>query len=236
MSLRARAWLLGAALCLPSASSSAHELQTNTAQVSLRDGNIVIYADIDIVAWVSAIGGQREPLALSSVDPAQLARWTAEARRQLTHELRIEADGELLELVVREFPSDDAIARAAARELVAQQLDDHHHRERERVIVEILAPRVLASEIGVTMPESLGEVLVNFVQPQTRLAVDGTPSSFRVLRAADDLDFSEITTAGTEPSMSAASITPAALGGLLGAFAVGLLCGTVALRPRTRTR
>lgn len=235
MSLRARAWLLCAALGLPSVTASAHDLETNTAQVSLRDGNIVIYADIDVVAWVSAIGGQQGPLALSSVDPAQLARWTAEARRQLTHELRVEVDGEPIELVVREFPADDEIARTAAREIVAQQLDHHHHRERSRVVVEIVAPLVSAGEIDVSMPESLGEVLVNFVQPQTRLAVAGAPSSFEVLRVSDDLDLSEINPVGAESKMMEDNITAAIVGGLLGAFAMGLLCGPFAWQRRTRT-
>ena len=220
--------------------ASAHELQTNTARVSLRDGNVVVYAEVDVVAWIDAIdssSSQRGPLALSKVDPAELARRSAEARRQLTQDLRVEIDGERLALRVREFPSDDAIIRAATRDLVAQQLDDHTHRQRSRIVVEVMEPRPAPTQLRLTMPESLGEVLVNFVQPQTQLTPAGAPCQFTALQAGDTPERANDPTA-LDPERSAtgdAKTTLAILGGLLGAFASGLLCGTLAWRRRRET-
>lgn len=200
-------------LLLPS-SAGAHDLDMNTARVSVRDGNVEIHALLDLVAWFEALADQSTPLTLSTIQPDEFAELSAQARRQLVESLHLEIDGERVDLRLREFPSDDEVLEAAARNLVAHQLDDHPHRTRSPVILEVAAPSQHPGEIRVRFPDPLGEVLVSFVQPRTQLAATGATSRYTVLYESHDPT--------VVPPTLGATPAPSWPWLLLGAFIAGL--------------
>ncbi len=186
MIARAAATLVLALTLLQPSTVGAHDLDMNTARVSVRDGNVEIHALIDLVAWFEALADRPTSLTLSTLQPSEFAELSARARRQLVERLHLEVDGERVDLRLRQFPSDDEILQAAARNLVAHQLDDHPHRTRSPIVLEIAAPSHEPGELQVRFPDLLGDVLVSFVQPRTQLAAAGATSRYTVLYESHD--------------------------------------------------
>lgn len=176
-----RALLAGALVLAAAGPARAHALATNTARVTLRDGAIEVLADVDAVTWLARLSGRESPLLLLDVEPAELARLAAEARRQLVEDLRLEADGVRVPLELRAFPSDAALARAATEALIAAQIAGHPHPAQLRL--ELAAPAAIdrPTHLRIAFPPQLGDVLINFVQPTTRLTPAGGAASFTVL-------------------------------------------------------
>jgi len=179
--VKPRALLAGALVLAAAGPARAHALATNTARVTLRDGAIEVLADVNAVTWLARLSGRESPLPLLDVDPAELARLSAEARRQLVEDLRLEADGVRVPLELRTFPSDAAIARAATEALIATQVGGHPHPQLLRFELDATAAIVRPERLRITFPPQLGDVLINFVQPTTHFTPAGGAASFTVL-------------------------------------------------------
>ncbi|WP_052549550.1 hypothetical protein [Enhygromyxa salina] len=159
---RALGWLVTALLLFApfGRHAHAHELETNTARVSLRDENLTIYLRAD---------------AGSLPDPDALLAGT-----------RLQLDGAEVALELRSFPSREQLVSAAAAVAIETDLGGHAHARLLPVELESASAGWSGQTLEIHFPAELGPVLVTFVQPKTQQLQAGVAARFDVLTKAPE--------------------------------------------------
>ncbi len=140
-------------------SAQAHDLEGNTAQVSLRDGNLRIHLRIRADALPASKALQAGTL--------------------------VKIDGRTVPLKLRTYPNRDAVMRALASAAIEADLGAHAHPAYFRVDLESEEAGWVGNTLSVQFPRRLGPVLVSFVQPKTQLLSQGATAAFDVLTKGD---------------------------------------------------
>ncbi|PRP90964.1 hypothetical protein ENSA5_60390 [Enhygromyxa salina] len=159
---RAPVWLVTALVLVTlfARQAHAHELETNTARVSLRDGNLTIDLRAD---------------AGSLPDPDALLAGT-----------RLKLDGAEVALELRSFPSREQLVNAAAAVAIETDLGGHAHARLLPVEYESASAGWSGQTLEIHFPAELGPVLVTFVQPKTQQLQAGATARFEVLTKAPE--------------------------------------------------
>lgn len=171
-------------LLLALAASPAHELQETTARIALRDHHVSVQLDVDLLAWLERVRGGRGELpvdTLAVADPEALAALRTLALEQLST-ASIVVDGVASVPEAIRAPAAADVQRIAMERLVARGVDPHAHGERASFWLDLRADGPPDS-VGIVLPESVGSVLVTFVQPASRLVSAGEGAMFTVPRA-----------------------------------------------------
>ncbi|HMY19864.1 MAG TPA: hypothetical protein PKA58_26240 [Polyangium sp.] len=129
----------------------------NTARVSLRDGHLEVFAEIDEMALE----------ALRS--PADTARM----QRLLETDMHLHVDDVPVEMELRPVVFPDKEPAAAPHNHGA--LVPIHWESKRRIFS--------GAKIAVVFPKELGPVLISFVQPSTNWTPAGTTAQFAILEA-----------------------------------------------------
>ena len=152
----------------------------------------------------------RDATSLATARDDTLAEYVAETRRVFETEARLDADGSPVEITLRTFPTPPEVRMRAAQASATHE--DHPGRVQLRF--ESSASLLEARTLAVTLPRSLGPVLVTFVQPSTRLAATTGPAQFVVLGAPRIISTSDAAPP-TARAWAAAAACALALLGLL---------------------
>ena len=156
----------------------AHELMMTTARVSLRDAQIDVRVEVDILGLVARLAAINPP-ELGAADDAELSALLGRAKNEMETGTLLEADGVRVGLEARAFPSPTDLRALVARHAAAPL----EHGELVRVELEGSRAVAGAHRITLSLPPTLGEALTTFVQPTTRWTQPGAVAGFSILEA-----------------------------------------------------
>ena len=155
--------------------ASAHELSVTTATVTLRQGHANLTLHVDLFAWLERIrGGEQEVEVekLSLVDPGALEALVLEAKRRFVEETMLSVDERKVTLDAVQFPSMELIHSAAKKQVMARAVEPKGRSEHVAISADarlIGSPRA----VSVSLPSSLGNWMVSFVEPTSAMLREG---------------------------------------------------------------
>ncbi len=137
----------------------AHETQSVTAQISLRDGNLRVRIRLPAEKLI--------------------------ASEQLQAATQIRMDGQLVPLQVRVYPTKDQVMQTVAKAAIESDLGGHRHPA--FVLVELESERAgwVATALEAQFPVVLGPVLATFFQPRTIRVPPHTTTQFPIMQSAE---------------------------------------------------
>ncbi len=171
-----------ASVCF-SSPSRAHQADVDTVRLTLRDGNVVIRASLDIEAWLLRRAELQQPLVRAELASRALDTMLAQLQEELTTQTLLRVDGTKVAVRLRSFPSRDEVLRLAARNFLDAQRAPHSHRQRSELLIEGAEVVPGAKRVAIAFPASLSEVAVTFVEPQSRWIRGGEVARFESPRS-----------------------------------------------------
>lgn len=183
--LRILSFVLGSFLCI--APLEAHELNSTTGTITLREGHLRLDLHVDVLRWLQALDDGRQSIPierLSLVDPSALDALVLEAKHALSKQLRLEVNGEHIAVARIQFPAPTLIHEAGKSLTMARSLDTHAHAPKMPIVIEatlLQAPE----QVSVQLPPSLGKAFVQLIRPQSKVLAAGQTGSYSLTTSAD---------------------------------------------------
>ena len=166
-------WMIGLCIGAYSAPSEAHIPGENTARITLRDNQIEVVAELDLLAL-----GDEGATEIATRSESRLNELIAGWVAMLETETQLVVGESPVGLVVRQMPSPPEIRAAAAMVSAGK----HQHGQPFKVRLESTKSVGDSRTVSLVLPTALGPSFVTFVQPSTQYAQPGVRTTFEVLK------------------------------------------------------
>ena len=174
------AWGLWIGLVTWGPVAQAHTLEVATAQVTLRDGQVAVRAQVDVLGLMQQASVTDDPVGLLAVvDPVAFDVLADETWELLKRQTRLQVDGDVVSTVGWRFPDVAQLRADAQRAWMAQAVEEHVHPTFSELTFEARLVRP-PTTVEVALPHAVGPVLIHFVQPVGQLAKPGHAVAIRV--------------------------------------------------------
>lgn len=157
-------------ITLLSVSASAHQLPGSTATIVLRDGLVTVDANLDIAAWMRGQNVKK---------PRTLEATVASAKKEAAT-LTVLVNNRPVVMSLLEFPSVESVHRVLQRP--APKKGHGKHPKVVRVQWRAVRSMPKATSVTVRFPKAVGDVLVTFVEPRSKVVKPGGPARFKSRR------------------------------------------------------
>ncbi len=144
--------------------ASAHELPGSSATVVVRDGHVTIHANLNIKSWMLAQKSKRLDVKVKS------ARKDAE-------KLSVLVNNKPVKMTLKRFPTTEQV-----HAILQQKSDDKHHPKLVNVIWEATRAIPNFDSVSVNFPVGVGDVLLSFFEPRSKIIKPGKKGTFRTWR------------------------------------------------------